>query len=177
MQNVNYNFSSVHIDVPNPLANEIIQWGRDTVSDDDIFVSQTHPTFGREDEIHITILYGLHTTESTQVEKLFKREQPIEAQLGATTIFTNPSKYDVVVAKVISEDLERLNKKLASKLAHTDLYGEYNPHMTIAYLKKGKGRRYDQLDLWAGRKISTDYVVFSSKKGFRKRIPTHSPSK
>ena len=170
MQNVNYSFSSVHIDVANPLSDEIIKWGREHISDDDIFVSQTEPTFGREDEIHITILYGLHSNKPDQVEALFKKERPIQVRLGRVEIFTNPAKFDVVVINVISEDLERLNKKLATTVPYTERYGDYQPHLTIAYVKKGKGWKHKNLELWAGKKISTDHVVFSSKSGFKKRI-------
>lgn len=171
MQNVSYNFSSVHIDVTNPVADEVIAWGRENVSDDDIFVSQSDPTYGREDEIHITILYGLHSGKSEQVEQLLQNEGPIRAKLGRVTVFSNPFKFDVVVIGVISDDLMRINKKLADNVAYTNRYGSYQPHLTIAYVKKGKGWRHDGLKLWEGKELTAGYVVFSSKEGFKKKIP------
>jgi 2'-5' RNA ligase len=171
MQNVSYSFSSVHINVDPPLSDEIIRWGRKNVSDDDIFVSQTDPTYGREDEIHITILYGIHSDQSDEVEKTIKGVGPIKAKLGKVKIFSNPYKFDVVVVGVISEDLERLNQKLTETVTYTNRYGKYDPHLTIAYVKKGKGWRHNDLNLWEGREITADYVVFSSKAGFKKKIP------
>lgn len=171
MQNVSYSFSSVHIDVGSPLSDDIIHWGRANVSDDDIFVSQTDPTYGREDEIHITILYGLHTERPDQVIETLQGEPPIKAKLGKVDVFSNPFKFDVVVVRIISEDLERLNRKLAAQVEYTNHYREYNPHLTIAYVKKGKGWRHSGLDRWAGEQVIANYAVFSSKDGFKKRIP------
>lgn len=170
MQNVNYSFSSVHINVAPPLSTDIVKWGRKNVSDDEIFVSQTDPSFGREDEIHITILYGLHSDKPDQVKELVKEAGPINVRLGKVMVFSNPQKFDVVVIKVISKDLERLNKKLAENVTYTNRYGEYNPHLTIAYVKKGKGWKHGGLDRWVGKKLSVDHIVFSSKEGFKEKI-------
>ena len=170
MKNVSYNFSSVHINVDSTLSNDIIRWGRKNVSDDDIFVSQNDPTYGREDEIHITVLYGIHSDASDEVEKLLKDTGPIKARLGKVWVFSNPFKFDVVVIKVISEDLERLNAKLAEGVVYTNRYGKYNPHLTIAYVKKGKGWKHADLTRWEGREIVADSIIFSSKAGFKKRI-------
>lgn len=70
MHNVRYDYSSCHINVPSPLNQEIIEWGRAQVADEDLYVTQRDPTFGREDEIHITVLYGLHSENSDAVRRI-----------------------------------------------------------------------------------------------------------
>jgi len=170
MQNVSYDYSSVHIDLPNSLADDVIQWGKEYITDDDIFVSQRDPTFGREDEIHITILYGIHSEKPTEVESFFRETKPLYVKLGRVNVFPNP-KFDVVVIDVKSEDLEETNKKLAREIEYTNQYKTYRPHVTIAYVKKGKGWKHAGCARWEGKKFVANYVVFSSKNGSKQRIP------
>jgi len=50
--------------------------------------------------------------------------------------------YDVLVAEVeLTPFLKRLNDSL-KKLDHKNDYPEYSPHITIAYLKKGRYKNY-----------------------------------
>lgn len=171
MQNTKYDYSSIHVEIPSLLSNDIIAWGRETITDNEIFVSQQEPTFGREDEIHVTILYGLHDENPEEVKKILAKEKSIKVRLGVTKIFSNPLKFDVVVIRVISHDLRRLNKKLASQVAYTNRYGEYNPHVTIAYVKKGKGWQHGKKDNWKNQEFVCDSAIFSSKNGSKERIP------
>jgi len=170
MKNVNYDFSSVHIDLPSQLAEEIILWGKDNISDDDIFVSQSDPTFGREDEMHATILYGIHSESPNQVEHLLADAGPITVKLNKIEIFTNPMKFDVVVIDVTSKDLTKWNGVLAEKVRHTNKYSSYRPHITVAYVKKGKGWKHRGKTKWEGEEFTADYVVFSSKNGVKDKI-------
>lgn len=170
MQNVKYDYSSVHIDVPNPLADDLITWGKKKIKDTDIFVSQTDPSFGREDEMHVTILYGIHSDSSEEVNKYISSKKPITVKLGEVDVFTNPEKFDVVVIKVVSDELSALNAKLTDKVEFTNKYKEYKPHITLAYVKKGKGWKYHGIDQWKDEKFTTDYVVFSSKSGIKEKI-------
>lgn len=170
MHNVKYDFSSVHVDVPPSLANEIVAWGKDNVHDDEIYVSQKDPTFGREDEIHITILYGLHTESPDVVKDLLQKQGPVKVRLGKMGVFTNPYKFDVVMIEVISDDLNRMNLLLRENVTHTNKYGGYKPHVTVAYVKKGKGWRNNGLQLWDGKEFTCDHAVFSSKNGSKDRF-------
>jgi len=133
-------------------------------------VSQQDPSFGREDEMHITVLYGIHSNSSQQVKKLLAGEKPIHIKLGKIEVFTNPFKFDVVVLKAVSPDLRRLNTKLRNNVEFTNQYQKYRPHATIAYVKKGKGWKHRGVDNWAGQEFTCGYTVFSSKDGSKQRI-------
>jgi len=167
-----YDFSSTHIDVPEPLAGEILEWGKKKITDDDIFVCQADSGagFGREDEMHVTVLYGIHSAASEQVVKVIKGQKPIKVQIGKVEVFTNPSKFDVVVLDVISPDLRDLNHRVSKEVEYTNKYGEYRPHVTIAYVKKGKGWRHRGSTMWEGRTFETDKLIFSSVNGTKERI-------
>lgn len=170
MHNVKYDYSSCHIDLPQSLAKEIVKWGRKEVSDEEIYVSQRDPSFGREDEMHITILYGIHAETSTSIRKIMEDSGPIEVELGKIDVFTNPQKFDVVMIEVHSDDLCRLNEKLQKSIKFTNKYPTYKPHATIAYVKKGKGWKHQGLARWNGTTFTSDFAIFSSKNGVKERI-------
>jgi 2'-5' RNA ligase len=170
MHNTTYEYSSVHIDVPSPLDNQIIQWGKKRIKESDVFVSKEDPSFGRENEIHITILYGIHSSEPKVVEEYFKNHGSIKVKLGKINVFPQPNKFDVVVIDVVSDQLNKLNKTLKEKVEYTNNYKQYRPHVTIAYVDKDKGQQYKGDNRWEGVEFKCDYVVFSSKKGIKDRI-------
>lgn len=169
MQNTRYDYSSLHLDVPDPLASELILWGRENVNDNEIYVSQKEPSYGREDEIHVTILYGLHCESTNEIKPIITGKNPIRIQLDLADIFVN-AKFDVLMINVISPDLQHLNRELQQNLAFTNPYSKYQPHITIAYVKKGRTRKYRGLDLWQNRTFVCNYAVFSSKKGTKEKI-------
>jgi|LakMenE18May11ns_1017448.scaffolds.fasta_scaffold9889655_2 2'-5' RNA ligase len=170
MLNVKYDYSCVHVDLPKGISNEIIEWGRKYVTDEDIYVSQKDPTFGREDEIHTTILYGIHGDSPEEVKNVLQGFGPIKASLGKINIFTNPYHFDVVMIEVESSDLCNLNKALSDNIKHTNKYGDYKPHVTIAYVKKNKGWRYLGKNKFQGKQFICDECVFSSKDGIKYRF-------
>lgn len=170
MLNVKYDFSCVHVDLPPDLSQEIIHWGAKHVTDEEIYVSQKDLSFGREDEIHSTILYGIHNESPEQVKHLLQGFGTIHATLGRLNIFTNPHHFDVVMIEVISEDLCNLNRLLSEEVKHTNKYGQYKPHVTIAYVKKNKGWKYLGNSKFQGIKFTCNYCVFSSKDGTKYRV-------
>ena len=169
MQNSRFDYSSLHIEPPSDLSCEITKWACEHVDDDDIYVSYQDFTYGREDEIHVTALFGIHSDNSSQIRTIIGRK-PINVQLGEVRVFSNPFKFDVVNIQVFSQDLVDLNKLLVAQVPFTNKYKTYNPHLTIAYVKKGKGWKHNGLDLWKGRKFTSDYLIFSSKNGTKERI-------
>lgn len=170
MQNVKYDYSSTQINVPQPLANELINWGNKKIKNSEIFVSQTDPSFGREDEMHVTVLYGIHSDSHKEIEKCLSGTKPITVKLGKIDVFTNPENFDVVVVDVISKELHELNSLLTKSVEFTNKYKEYKPHITIAYVKKGKGIKYKGIDAFKGKEFTSDSIIFSSKTGIKKTI-------
>jgi hypothetical protein len=171
MLNAKYEFSSVHVDLPVSLGKEIIDWGKKQIKDKDIYVVQKDPTFGREDEIHATVLYGIHAESPQATIKLLQNQGPIKVKMGRVGIFTNPTNYDVVMIQIESEDLKRLNKLIIDNISHTNKHGVYKPHVTIAYVRKGKGWKHLGATKWNGTEFECHYAVFSSKNGSKHNFP------
>jgi hypothetical protein len=67
---------------------------------------------------------------------------------------------------VESEDLKRLNAK-NRKLPNGNEFPEYRPHLTVAYVKKGEGKKYAGRSVpgLTGKSISFNTVTFSPKSG------------
>lgn len=169
MNNVKYSFSSVQVNLPKSLADEIIAWGKRTIPDNEIFKDPTDPGFGREDEMHVTVLYGLHSDSSEETRRIVSKQQPFTVELGNVGIFSN-DKFDVIKVNVQSPELHKLNKRLTDQVTYTNKFKEYRPHVTIAYVKKGKGWKYNGIDDFDGKLFEADHVYFSSRSGKKTKI-------
>jgi len=92
-------------------------------------------------ETHLTLLYGL--TDNIDVKTIkskFKNIEPFDIKLGSISIFEKED-YDVVKFDILrNSTLFKINENL-KEISHIDTY-EYNPHITIAYVKKGAGYKY-----------------------------------
>lgn len=129
---------------------------------------------GRESNAHITVKYGLRTENPADVRDLLAGEGPIKAKVGKVSIFpaSGDRNYDVVKMEVASPDLHRLNKKIATNLKVTDTHPEYKPHITLAYVKAGEGKKYvGKSNALTGKTITIDKLTFSGRGGQEEVIP------
>lgn len=165
MENAKRPFSSIQVNLPESLANEIINWGKENIKEDDIFRDPDAIGYGREDEIHVTILYGIHTETPDQAKKILNNK-PFVVRLGKIGIFTN-EKFDVIKIKADSDKLHQLNSKLARNLVNTNRFTSYQPHVTIAYVKKGTGWKFSGDAAFNNRTFEAKEAIFSSKSSKR----------
>jgi 2'-5' RNA ligase len=165
----NYDFSSVHIEVPCPLSDEIIKWGKEHLPDEDVFMYEG--TLGREDEIHITVLYGIHSESSQQTRELLRKTKSLSIKLGRVKLFSNNDRFDVVYVEAENESLYDMNRRFKNHIKYTNRYPKYEPHVTIAYVKKGKGLEHYGKYCFVGKSFVCDHVIFSSKNGAKENIP------
>lgn len=133
-----YGCVMVHLNVPN--WNEIISY----IKPEDLYKPEVE-RYGVETEPHITILYGLHeNVNDSDVEKIVKSVDGDDIVIDITgiDIFQN-DEFDVVKMTVKSEYLTKLHYELC-KLPNSDKYPTYNPHITIAYVNKNMGSKYQK---------------------------------
>jgi 2'-5' RNA ligase/predicted nucleotidyltransferase len=115
-----------------------------TVKKDDIFDEEG---FGIEEVPHVTVLFGFipEKTNPKDVEKIVKKHlkdrQKIKIKLKEISLFENKDK-EVLKFDIESEDLQSLNKLLRKEFEYKSDYPDYHPHMTIAYLNPGTGKKY-----------------------------------
>lgn len=159
--NVEYDFSSTHFVLPKDIAQKIVEWSVENIPNDDLHDDETN-RYGRELESHITVLFGLLTNDSKEVEKILKDEKPVRVKFKKTKVFENDM--DAIFIEVDSEDVERLHKKL-KELDNEDQQPNYHPHCTVAYVKSGLGKKYAGEDILDGLELELDIVKFSPKEG------------
>jgi hypothetical protein len=128
---------------------------------------------GRETEPHVTVKYGIHGSDVEAVRRALADADPVEIMLGRTSVFpaTEDRQSDVLKVEVIGPGLHRLNKRLSAALPHTDTYPDYRPHVTLAYLRPGAGRRHTGRDVVEGMAFVADRVRFSDRDGHCTDIP------
>lgn len=157
-----YDFSSTQVDLPEDLAAMVKEMGA-LIPEADLHEN------GREGNPHITIKYGLHTQVAADVEEVLADVGPLRATLGVTDYFIG-DEFDVVYVSVESADLRKLNRKISDALDHTDTTTGYTPHVTIAYVKSGKGESYAGDAFLQGVDVTFDEVVFSRKSSRKARF-------
>ena len=168
--NGEYKHSSTQINAPNDVAEKVLKYSM-VIPDSDIFNDPEDPSMGRELESHITILYGLHTKDYKDIVKLIGSEvKEISVVLGETSLFeAKDTNYEVLKISVVSKTLNGLHN-IFSTLPNEDKHPEYQPHLTIAYLKKGAGKRYAGDKTFDGIKFTCNSIQFKSSNGDSNKI-------
>ena len=161
-----YEFGCLMLYVKFPNWNEFVG----DIKKDELY-DPNNERYGVETEPHITILYGIHKeVDDEQVMAMFSdiKKSDFDLEVNGLDCFFNKD-YDVLKMNIKSEKLDELNN-LAKKLPHTSTYPDYKPHITIAYLTKGNGNNY--VDLNFKMKINTiDKIVYSKTNGEKIDIP------
>jgi 2'-5' RNA ligase len=131
-----HDHSCVMATVADEVSGAVITWGRTRVDDEDVYEGEGDDVKGRENEPHVTVLYGLTETKpSPELLKIIEDTKPFTVEVGTSSMFEN-EEYDVLKFDVESEDLRALNTKL-KELNYTETHPGYHPHLAVAYVKKG----------------------------------------
>jgi len=115
----------------------------DGIEEDDIY--EEGDDYGLEEQPHITILYGIHEDEvdpSVIVDMMEQKMEPVTVSIDEIDIFEN-EKYDVVKYNVpVTRQLKEYRDMFMNAFENTQTFSGYHPHMTIAYVKPGTGKKY-----------------------------------
>ena len=124
--------------------------------------------YKREDEPHITCLYGIEADDVEAVKNLVADFGPVRVTLGKTATFpsTAASVGETLYVEVDSPDLHRLNK-LLKKLPHTSSFPTYVPHLSVGTLFPGESQKYAGLADLDGTTFTATHLTFSERSGRR----------
>jgi len=130
--------------------------------------------FGKELDPHCTLIFGINSDEEDQ-EKIIKKLEKyksIKLEIGKISMFET-DKYDVIKIDVKpNKELLEYRKDLIENTKNTQTYPEYTPHMTVAYVNKGKGSKYikkikiDEL----GKNLEFNTIKYSDSNYKKKTI-------
>ncbi|HUU53143.1 MAG TPA: 2'-5' RNA ligase family protein, partial [Candidatus Bathyarchaeia archaeon] len=177
-----FDYSNTQVNLPKESATAIKNFGK-TIPDNELYEEgKDDDTHGREETPHITVRYGLETINPKDVEPAFKDISPIKVKFGKVSIFEPENEnYDVVKVDVESQDLHEANKKVGETVELPgETYKDYKPHATIAYVKKGEGKKYVGDKSLEGKEVVIDSIYLSSKDGKMHEIklkPAPAPEK
>ena len=161
-----YDYSCTMVQAPGHIADRIRDLAT-RIAEEDIYNEDMH---GREDDPHVTIKYGIHSADPAKLKEAFTKVRPFEVKLGRLSVFDN-DKYDVLKVRVTGQGLHDANRLVSATERCTDTFPTYNPHMTIAYLKPGTGRKYVGDRSLEGETFRVDRILFSGKDGNHVWIP------
>ncbi len=111
----------------------------------------------------ITVKYGLHSPDPNCIAGIIKDFGSFPVNIGEVSKFDTAADHDVIKLSIESDRLHELNALISNNTSITDKYPIYQPHLTVAYVKKGScdhllGRRdFDELT------ATCEKVQFSSK--------------
>lgn len=161
-----HGFSSVYIPIVGSLAEAILSFGEDTVSESDLFIDNESLFYGREDEPHITIVYGMHADGPEEVAPIFEKHMPFTVTFGLIDSF-NRMDFDVLIIRAYSKKLHELHHEVMEKTKTTSKFKYYEPHCTLAYVQKGKCKDLMGVDEFEGVEIEVSKLIFSNKVGVK----------
>ncbi len=155
-----HRFSSTQINLPLPVAVKCFGMAS-RIPPEDL------DSCGREQRPHVTVRYGLHTGDPAKVQRVLSGFGPASFTLGQTSVFParESGGADVVKIDVAGNDLHRLNRLLGELLEHTDTHEGYKPHVTLAYVKPGRGGRYAGWKDLAGKSLAATEIAFCDHDG------------
>jgi 2'-5' RNA ligase len=129
------------------LYSDIPNWKEHTsiIDEKDVYDDE-FKDFGIEHHPHCTLLFGIHLdeTEPQDIVKIMKSFKSITVTIDTISLFQNPD-FDVVKYDVpVTPELQEYHDILLKKLPNTQTFPDYHPHMTIAYVIPGTGKKYAQ---------------------------------
>lgn len=155
-----HEYSCVMLFFDFPEMNEI----HASIDEGDVYTDPDDPSYGLEKDPHITLLFGLHDNVTTEmVRKVIDNIQFEDCIIFNPSLFKN-EEFDVLKFDVSGGNLHECNKKL-SEYPHTTDFPDYHPHLTIGYIKEGKGKEYTEKLKDMKYKLTPKHVVYSKPNG------------
>jgi len=155
-----YEYGCVMVEVPVSNWDEITSF----IDPEDVYTGDDD-AHGIQENPHVTILYGTHEGVTEEdVKSVFEGfTGSINIEVDGIGVFENKD-YDVVKFNVNPDGaLQELHDKL-SEFPNSNSFPDYKPHITIAYVNKGTGKKYVKPDYKYTVK-NVDKITYSMPSG------------
>jgi len=159
--------------LPEPLASRIREIAG--AIPDEFVHDDEDGELGREDSPHVTVKYGLHTSDPDEVMEKVSGWPAFPITLGKTSVFHGDGDFVVLKLGVQSRDLMALNRHVSKVFDVTDTHPQYRPHVTIAYMVKNPEDPYYYREFYTdefeGQVVEIEELEFSPADGPKHIIP------
>jgi len=157
-----YQFGCIKIDIQIPNWEDL----KNSIEKEDVYIDKEDPTYGIEDNPHLTLLYPVLDNAKwemiqRELDKLVKNK--ISLKIDGQDVFDS-EKFDVVKLTVESTPyLNRIHNYLKKNIPNDFKFPTYIPHITVAFVKKGMGKKYKKdLKLTID---NIDRIKYNTKEG------------
>jgi len=166
-----YSYCSTQVNLDKKNSKQIIAWVKKNIPEEEWYLGENET--GIELEPHCTVLYGIkNSKDETKVKKLLKQNKLnyLSSKLEHLSIFTQKD-YDVLFVELNDEnnDFKNANKVVKNNIDNVSTHPNYKPHMTLAYMKKGKADKYKGKQPFENMILSGN-VMFCKRDGEKKVI-------
>jgi 2'-5' RNA ligase len=114
------------------------------IDEKDVYIKPLDKSYGLEKQPHVTVIYGIHEDEideETIANVIRENLKPLTLRVDEVDVFEG-DEYDVVKYNLPVTDELKKYREIFLKFPNTQTFSEYHPHMTIAYVKPGTGKKY-----------------------------------
>lgn len=161
-----YSFSCVMIPIASDIAILMDEWNKKNIPDDALHIDPDTGMEGRETDPHVTILYGIHTSNPDDLNDILFSENPPSFTLNKVSLFTTNPEFDVVKIDIDkTPELMKLHDELVDNIEHTSKFPDYKPHATLAYVKKGTCSHLENNKDFIGMTSISDCIEFHNREG------------
>jgi 2'-5' RNA ligase len=117
---------------------------------------------------HITLRYGIEGDDISAIEALLATQSPIAATLGATSSFPPSATREVavIIVNIDCPELHALHQRLGEVVEFAEPTHEYEPHVTVAYVRPEVAEKYVGNQITAGHSfVITEVLIRTKSKG------------
>ena len=115
---------------------------QDKLKNEELYIEEDNDDYGLEQESHVTLVPCLNNdVDINELKKYLMDILKYDILLTDISKF-ECDKFDVLKCAVKSNNLKRSNKDICDNFETHSEYEEYNPHLTIAYMKRGMADKY-----------------------------------
>lgn len=157
-------YSFLGFQFPKEIKDEIHEWSMKNIPKKDIFIEKGEDHTGRENDTHITVKYGIRSTNPKIIQSVADKIEPFKIKLGKISKFTKDDHDVLKIGIQKSPKLHALHETFLNETNNNESYPIYRPHVTLAYVKKGVADKFIGSSVFEGKEVDVKKLSFYDKK-------------